>query len=377
MIMSRLKSSGLRPYNGRDDLTNGDPMLIDATSISKAELHKLKKHMVHQSDRVVILLAAPDTLLLQNAIILTHESQLSSIPARLEVARRKQSRLREVSLRAKLLALSAELKALDVSTTSALTALTARDYLTSQNFSCVLVDFEGGATNALAFLQHFSDDHLLSSVPVFALVQPNTDLSLEQQAALANATEIINTDRPTIEIADTVSMLAEYHKASTPMAPSAIKDSRINDRITGLFTFEYLRRHLQNQIDSAQNLFTPISFLTLQFSSPVDDNAAARKALPELAKYILAEMRQTDCPGRIDWSTIGISLPDTPYAGGVRIAQRLVERLGGADLSVLDTPLGHGGALSWRVIEKRRYHSAEDMLQAATKGPQTRITQAA
>lgn len=406
MIKSRLKSAGLRPYNARNDLTNEDPLLIDAQSMSGSQLRMVRRQIARQSERVIILLASPDAPLLQDAIIITHEAELASVPARLAVAKRKRDRLHEVRLRAKTaeqiagqqikycsddpasllflgdgssryLALSASLKALDVSITAALTALTARDYLSQKQFSCVLIDVDEGATNALEFLRDFTDDHLLASVPVFAMVRNGTQRSLEQQAILANATEIINADLPILEVADTVSMLAEYHKASTPLTPEIARDSRIHDRITGLFTNAYLKQHLQNQIDSSRDNLMPLSFLTLQLASPVDGNTAARKAIPELAKYVLSELRQTDCAGRIDWATIGISLRDTSYSGGVQLARRLVEKLGGEELSSLQTPLGYGGSLAWRVIEKRRYHSAEDLFQAGTKGPQTRIIQAA
>jgi len=406
MLMSRLKSAGLRPYDGRNDPRNEDPMLIDAASMTGAHLHQVKKQMARQTGRVVILLAGADAPLLQDAIILTHDSDLSTIPARLEVARRKESRLEEVRLRAQsaeeligrsiqyfdeepanvlfvgdgsshYLALSAALKTLDVSVTASLTTITARDYLLERNFSCVLLNLDESSPSAMAFLRELTNDHMLASVPIFIMVRSRSERSIEQQAAFAAATEVINSDQPILELADTISMLAEFHKAATPMTPDLIENNRIKDRITGLFTSEYLEHHLQNQIDSTHIRPMSLSFLTLQMSSPSDGNTAARNALPELAKQILPEMRQTDCAGRINWSTIGISLRDTPYSGGVRLAQRLVDKLGGVALSKFDAPLGYGGSLSWRVIEKRSYHSAKDLFQAGTQGPNTRIVQAA
>ena len=406
MIKSRLKAAGLRPYETRDDVANEDPMLIDAQSISGKQLHQVKRQMISHKDRTVILLAAPCAPLLEDAIIITHESELSSIPARLQVAQRKKDRLHEVRLRARtaedlvgqpikcfsdapasilflgdgssrFLSLTASLKALGVSVVSALTALSAKDYLSQRNFSCMLLDVDEGSKHALDFLNQFADDHLLASVPVFAMVHTGTNRSPEQQATIASATEIISADHPVLEIADRVSLLAEYHKAATPLTPDIARNDRIHDRMTGLFTSDFLKHHLQSQINATQNQVTPLSFMTLQLSSPSDGNTSARRALPDLAKYVLENLRQTDCAGRIDWSTIGVSLRATPYAGGVKLAQRLINRLGGANLTALNTPLGHGGSLSWRIIEKRRYHSADDLFQAGTRGPQTRIIQAA
>lgn len=406
MIKSRLKSAGLRPYETRDDYGNEDPIFIDAESISGKQLHQIKRQTLSHIERPLILLASSGPPVLEDAIIIGHESEISSLPARLEVVRRKNDRLAEVRLRARsaeqiagsavkcyrdtpasvlflgdgssrFLALSAGLKALGISVVSALTALSARNYISQQAFSCLLLDIDEGAHNALDFLKRFADDHLLASVPVFAMVHTRKSRSPEQHATIASATEVINADEPVLEIADRIAMLAEYHKAATPLTPDISDDNQIRDRMTGLFTPEFLKRHLQNQIDASQNQVTPLSFMTLQLASPSDGNTAARKALPHLAKHILADLRQTDCAGRIDWSTIGVSLRATSYSGGVRLAQRLIDRLGGPELTMLDTPLGYGGALSWRIIEKRRYHSAEDLFQAGTKGPQTRIIQAA
>lgn len=406
MIKSRLKSAGLRPYDARDDVTNEDPLLIDAASMSGSQLRMVRRQIARENERTIILLASPGAPVLKDAIIITHESELASIPARLEVARRKKDRLVEVRLRAstaqaiagpavsccspdpanilflgdgssRFLALSAAMKSLDVSVTAALTALTARDYLTQRGFSCVLVDVDESASNAHDFLRDFAGDHVLSSLPVFAIVRTGAKRSLEQQAALANATEVIDGDLPIMDLADSITMLAEYHKAATPMTPDLTKDGRIHDRMTGLFTAEFLKQHLAGQLETTREQLQPLSFMTLQLSSPADGNTAARKALPELAKFVTNELRQTDCAGRLDWSTIGVSLRDTSYAGGVMLAKRLVDILGGANLSALQTPLGYGGALSWRIIEKRNYHSAEDLIHAGTKGPQTRIIQAA
>lgn len=406
MIKSRLKSAGLRPYDARNDMGNMDPLLIDAKSVNGLQLQQIKRQIARQSQRVMILLAAPGAPLLQDAIIITHTSELASIPARLEVARRKQDRLQEVRLRARtaaeiagghvkcvsddpasilflgngssrFLALQAGLRSLGVSVTAALTALTARDYLAQRNFSCVLVDIDEGANSATEFLKHFTADQLREAVPVLAMVRAGTDRSLDQQAILANATEIINADLPLMDVADNVSMLSEYHKAATPMTPDLTNDGRIHDRMTGLFTADYLKLHLQNQINNAPEQPAPLSFMTLQLASPIDGNTAARKALPLLAKYLLADLRQTDCAGRLDWATIGVSLRNTSYSGGVRLAQRLVEKLGGPVLPALNISLGHGGSLSWRIIEKRRYHTAADLFQAGIKGPQTRIMNAA
>lgn len=406
MIKARLKSGGLRPYEAREDEINEDPLLIDAKSMTGTQLLQIRRLIARKMDRTIILLADPGAPLLADAIIITDDNELSSVPARLKVAARKRDRLREVRLRAqtareivgsrvkcysddpanmlylgdgssRFLAMTAAMKSFGVTVTAALTPLTAFDYLANQSFSCVLVDLDDGARRSLDFLQEYSGDFQLSNIPVFATIRSGERRSLEQQAALANATEIIDSDAPITNIAEQISMMAEYHKASTPMTPEMSDDNRLQDRITGLFTDTYLTRHLENQLIDADDYVLPLSFMTLQLSSPNDGNTTARKSLPTLSKFVLNEMRQTDCAGRLDWSTIGVSLRNTGYSGGVQLARRLLKKLGGDQLSTLGLSEGANCALSWRVIERRAYHSAEDLLIAGKKGPTTRIIRAA
>ena len=406
MIKARLKAGGLRPYNSRDDANNEDPLLIDAMSMDGAQLVHIRKIIARRMGRITILLADPGAPLLEDAIIITSESELSSVPARLQVAERKKDRLREVRLRAhtaremlgnrvkcftdepasmlyfgdgssRFLALSAALKTYGISVTAALTPLTALDYLASRKYSCVLVDLDEGAGRSLDFLAEFNGDFQLSSVPIFATIRAGQARSPEQESALANATEIIDSNAQIMEIAEKISMLAEYHKAATPMSPEMIADGRVHDRMTGLFTAEYLKKHLDNQFIDAQDFLLPLSFMSLQLSSPNDGHSTARKTMPKLAKFISADIRQTDCAGRLDWATIGISLRNTGYSGGVQLARRLMKRLGGDALPNLGIPASANCTLAWRVIERRAYHSASDLIIAGTKGPQTRIIRAA
>ena len=209
------------------------------------------------------------------------------------------------------------------------------------------------------------------------MIQSGKQRSPEQQVALSNATELLNSGLPIVELGEHIAMLAEYHKAATPMTPEMSNDRRVNDRLTGLFAGEFLKSHLESQMIETNDYMLPLSFLSLQLLSPNDGNALARKTLPALAKVVLSQIRQTDCAGRLDWSTIGVSLRNTGYSGGVQLGRRILDKLGGEQLGALGLAYGSGCTLSWRVIERRAYHSAKDLIFAGTKGPQTRIIHAA
>lgn len=406
MIKSRLKSAGLRPYTAREKLHDSDPLLIDAASASAEQLHAVRKQIARQVERAMVFLAHQNAPALKDTIMLTRDQELSTVPLRLRAYQRKSDRVSEGLLRLKtaeaiagrqirvakdqpanvlfigdgssrFLALKAALGRFDISVTAALTALTARNYLDDEHFSAVIVDFEDASASALEFLRSFSDDYVRSCVPVFAITGQQADYTIEESAALSNATEIIDASLPLMQTAETIANLAEYHESITPIVPGTLQDHRIHDKITGLFTSGFLHQHLAHQIEALSDTLQPLSFITLQLTSAHDGNATARKALPEFAQQIVSRMRQTDCAGRLDWSTIGISLRGTSYAGGIALARRLIADLGGQVAGGSSLPLPSGVALSWRIIEKRRYHSAQDLIQSGLTGPKTRILSAA
>ena len=406
MIKARLRSSGLQPYDHRNDAGQDDPILIDAASITGEQLVQIRRLIARKAARIVILLAEANAPILEDAITINGDAELASVPARIAVEFRKRDRLREVRLRAqtarelvgarvkcfsdepasilylgngssRFLALGAAMKTFGVSITAALTPLTAFDYLAQNNFSCVLVDIEESSDRTLEFLSEFHGDFQLSNVPVFTMIRGGSKRTEQQQYALANATEIIDSDPSIMKVAEDIAMMAEYHKAATPMSPEITNDSRVHDRMTGLFTEGYLKQHLENQLIDAEDYLLPITFLSLQLTSPADGNTGARKALPALAKFIEANIRQTDCAGRLNWTTIGVSLRNTGHNGATQLARRLQDKVGGDSLSALKLPDDVKCTLSWRAIERRAYHSATDLLVAATKGPQSRIIRAA
>ncbi|MEL7454468.1 MAG: hypothetical protein AAGJ50_13960, partial [Pseudomonadota bacterium] len=327
------------------------------------------------------------------------DGDLASIPARLAAERRKALRLSEVSLRRasaaiiagqaipiantsaarlllisngspKFLALAAVLKNNRIDVTVALTAMTAHDYLHRAEFSGVLLDIEENEPLASAFIENIADSRFLSSVPIIVGVGKAGPVSDRQSVVLGHATEIIEIDEDMAAFARAIALIVERHRSESPLAPQTVEDVRIKDKTTGLFTKTFLETHLTAQVRQCETDFQPLTFLALQLQSRSAEGAHTHTALSWLAKYLNMELRQTDCAARLDWSTIGVSLIDTPYTGGVRLAHRLLKAFN-------DTQLGSSCTLSWRAVEKRRYHQATDLISAACSGPYVRDASAA
>ena len=87
--------------------------------------------------------------------------------------------------------------------------------------------------------------------------------------------------------------------------------------------------------------------------------------LPEFARVTRACVRDTDCIAHFGNGTVIVSAPLTPYRGAVRLAERLMTAFArNRDFE--------GLRLSWRVVEKRSYHTAGTLLAEGLSGPYTR-----
>ena len=401
MIKSKLRTAGLRPYVAEDKLSQVDALFIDAMSASQEQLKLVHRQITRSTDRTIVLLSDGSTPTIPNVIQIFGISDIESIPALLDMAARKRHRLQEVHLRAQtakqiagqnvyipdsnalkllflgdgsseFLALMAALRRDDVKMTAALTTLTAHQYLRDHQFDGMIVDIRRGTNVGSEFLSTYMSSDIAAKIPIYALrdkerVDPNYD-----SEQFTSITELVDANRDSDQLARTLTDLANYHAALTPLSPAQVNDYRIRDQFSPMFSATFLERHLHNQIEDVTDTPIPLCLMTLQITSRADGNAAGREAMPVLATSIQNALRQTDCAARLDWSTIGVSLSNTSYAGGVKLAQRLIGLLEEKHPCILRTC-----KLNWRVIERRAYHSATDLLSIGKTGPQTRIIHAA
>lgn len=401
MIKSKLRTAGLRPYVAEDKLSQVDALFIDAMSASQEQLKLVHRQITRSTDRTIVLLSDGSTPTIPNVIQIFGISDIESIPALLDMAARKRHRLQEVHLRAQtakqiagqnvyipdsnalkllflgdgsseFLALMAALRRDDVKMTAALTTLTAHQYLRDHQFDGMIVDIRRGTNVGSEFLSTYMSSDIAAKIPIYALrdkerVDPNYD-----SEQFTSITELVDANRDSDQLARTLTDLANYHAALTPLSPAQVNDYRIRDQFSPMFSATFLERHLHNQIEDVTDTPIPLCLMTLQITSRADGNAAGREAIPVLATSIQNALRQTDCAARLDWSTIGVSLSNTSYAGGVKLAQRLIGLLEEKHPCILRTC-----KLNWRVIERRAYHSATDLLSIGKTGPQTRVIHAA
>ncbi|MEO9968413.1 MAG: diguanylate cyclase [Hyphomonadaceae bacterium] len=401
MIKSRLRDAGLRPYEMDETLNSSDALFIDAISATPDQLKLVHRQIVRSSDRPMVLLSDGSAPSFPNVSQIFNISDIETVPALLDIAARKRHRLQEVQLRAQtakqiagqivdvpddeqlnllflgdgsseFLSLISALRREDITITAALTAMTAHQYLRDHNFHGFIVDIRKTSKVGADFLKTYMPSDVAAQIPVYAIRDKANTALRDTTDQLSSITELIDVDHDMTRLALRISDLANYHASLTPLTPAKIEDYRIRDQFTPLFSATFLEQHLENQIQTVSDTPTQLSLMTLQLASRADGNMAAREAMPIIAQSLQNALRQTDCAARLDWSTIGVSLTNTSYAGGVKLAQRLILLLEDKHPEILQDC-----RLDWRVIERRAYHSVSDLLAIGKTGPQTRIFRAA
>lgn len=391
MILSRLKAHGLRAYPASDpiDFDATEPLLIDMESLP-AGLRDRDIRLRNDGPSRPLVLLTPDTGVAEgiDALIVSRDSDLEQLRARLTSLIRRQARTAEFRIRLEtaetfgltqppaaptthpavlylgdggsgFFSLKAALTAHDIRVTAALTLRTASDYLRAGQFAAVLADLTPGGGDMAGYVDWSRAEASLAGVPLFALTEPGTDLSHRHLAALAVSSDLVEHGGDAEALAGRISWAIRNHAASAPILPAQLHATPSVDTETGLFHRDFLKAHLDRQINLSTERGEPLCVLTIK----LDEGCA--EVLPDFGRHVRTLIRDTDCLAHYGGGTVAISAPLTPYRGAVRLAERLVSSLSRhGDLD--------GICLSWRVVEKRSYHTAGTLLAEALAGPYTR-----
>ena len=402
MIVARLRASGMRPSISNADVIEPSavPLLIDFESMPPSVLSQLVRLKAAEVPRTIITLG-DGTCPVEPLFRIRSDIELASLPNRLSGHNRRKLRDEEVRLRAMsaedlgeelpspmrapnpdilylgdgsafFLALQAALRAKDINLTAALSYATACDNLEKHRFSAVLIDLSESSAQGVQLLERADSDARIAGLPVYVCVREEELLCERAKAAIANATEVITPGVTPSDTADRVTLLAHSRASARPVEPKSRLASAMGDLATGLFSRKFFDVHLPRQMQSTDLREAPLTLLTLRLRSN-DDDHSARGALPGLADILKPLIRETDCAARLDSTTIAISMPDSPYAGAVRMAEKIIAALGGDQLGMVGSPLPFGGTLGWRAVERRQYHDPDKLITSATNGPYARI----
>ncbi len=399
MIVSRLRSSGMRPYAAAEPIEFhvADTLLVDVSSASRDTLARCARAVMIESHRQIVLLDieasgefSDDTLVLrrdrdlillrsQLAAISRRASRLSEAAIRRETALGLGARLPPPNLDATpellyigdgsplFLALQGGLSQRGIGIVSALSRHTAREYTLSRRFSGALVDLEACDRGAGGFADWIISDNGLGALPIFALAPNDMRHTDRQSAIIGLATEVITCDNHTGQVVTKIEKLARRSVAQAPFDPQPAINSVICDLTTGLFSKRFFEAHLARQMTVAEARAETLSLLTLKLDGPL---AGLRETQRLFADNMRPLLRETDCPALLSPGQFAVSLPSTPYRGGAHLSERIAE-------AATRTKALSDVRLLWRIVEKRAYHTPQTFLGACLTGPYMRGVQAA
>ncbi len=364
MLQARLKQAGIRPVPVRGSYLPPDsaPAFIDLLT---------REFDVPPGDtRLFVTIGKENQAPHGSEIHLTDIAQIATLLARLSIRQREKDRLREIQLRARtaeqfgsaqpapapakatrllwlghdapfLNAIKATLSEQSINMVAAISRLTAEDYL-----------FNGGFQTLVLCPSTLDDEaaRLLASVKTLQIAHaPQIALLLRPELAdklckehVAHADHIIDLkDNLDGVAARLISISAE---AEAPVATSYGLSPAAQDLSTGLVSRDYLESHVEAQMAQADRLATPLSLIAFDIS-----RASNHKAL---AALVQSHLRDTDLAARLDQKHICLTLPNTQYRGAVILARRIEDAI--------------DGSVSWRVIERRQFHTLKTLLGGLT-----------
>ncbi|MEM7004496.1 MAG: hypothetical protein AAF498_01335 [Pseudomonadota bacterium] len=357
--------------------------------MTRQDLLKLRQHVNKNNDRPFIIVGGTAPPQFENAIVLTSEAGLHTLPGKLDRYFRRANITHEAALRAesvkavsgkpvayskpttpsllviggssrRFLAIQSILNENGIATTTAFTVPTIRQFLASMDLSGLLVDLADPIANEL-----INDQSAATSIPIFAVINAAEGSRPELESILSKATDVVECEGSLEEIADDLTWKIFGHHAAMPLRPRQSDSPRVHDRLTGLFTREFIEHHLERQMIETESVFLPLSFMTLTASSVGDENAEARRNLPLIAKTVDRLLRQTDVAARLNWTSIGFSLRRTAYIDAARIAAR-------CDIALSDHGFSENIQFSWKICEKRSTHTAKSLIDSTLEARRIR-----
>lgn len=366
MLMGRLRQAGMRPVpvSSAKVSTSPDPILYDLAAVPDTRLNP--------ADRLTVTLG-PKTATAKGDIHLSDINLLHTLPARMAIRKREQTRQREANRRTRtaerlglapsraqdkttprllwlgqnaafLNPLKAELKSEGIDVVAALSRLTAEDYLAKGGFDAIILYPSTPGDEASQLLARYVKADRAPTTKLVLLTSAETSAAIDQNN-IKNVDQIIDlVDTPEKLSAELIAY-AQKHGKITP--PKTRLSAGLTEQTSGLATRAFLEAHLETQMEDAETRGERLCLIALGAETQANQRG--------LAKVIQPMLRETDLAARLDTDHICISMPATTYRGAVALARR-IEASADSDIT-------------WRVVERRRFHTLKTLLGGLTAKP--------
>ena len=375
MLMTRLKQNGLRPIRAttEPDPSLPAPLLLDGGVIAPDEMTKLVTRNRAGGKRILIGLGTPRGTSIEVDIYLPDITALNTLLPQLALKQRQISRQKELTLRndtysafldqtgsasqpvaqksifyvgghgPEQIALRHACQIHGFDFKSFLTKRNLEDALLESSCTALIIDSRQ--------LEPYSAAYLASLPYRPALQLVSISESEPDEALYAEADKVIVAS--VLNEAELSELLTEIDTQPQVPQPRHGMSNEAFDKATGLYSRHFFETHLARQIRVANETAAPLSVVAIE----LEDHLRAPLISAAEIKPLL---RETDMAARLSARHILVSLTDTPYRGAVAFARRLQDRIECVS--------------STRVMEKRRFHTADTLINALTlkSGPSLR-----
>ncbi len=215
--------------------------------------------------------------------------------------------------------------------TAALNPSTAQDYMSAETFDAVILNIDGNASDLLSLSETMRRNPSLYNVPVIAVTEL-ANLGPPEEAYRDGVTDILTLPLVAEELQKRVETLvreARFRNALQDVYAQS-RHTFTNDALTGLFTYGFLRAHIEkvvvDSIDTNQDL--SVAFFDIQGMSQINKThgfGIGDSIIRQVGSMMGTLVRGEDIPARYGGAEFALILPNTPYD----IAQTVMQRITG------------------------------------------------
>ena len=213
--------------------------------------------------------------------------------------------------------------------TAALTPATAQDYLSAESFDAVILNIDGNAADLLSLSETMRRNPRLYNLPVI-VVTDLANLGPPEEAYRDGVTDILTLPLVAEELQSRVETLvreARYRNALQDVYAHS-RHNFTNDALTGLFTYGFLRAHIEKVVTDSINTNQDLSvaFFDIQGMDLINEThgfGIGDSTIRQIGSMLGLLVRGEDIPARYSGAEFALVLPNTPHDVALSVLQRI------------------------------------------------------
>jgi len=221
----------------------------------------------------------------------------------------------------------------------------ARDALYDGEFNAAVVGVapDDAIEDVMEFCEEVRNNPRLFNLPILLIPEPGVEMDATN-AMWQGASRILDGMQTDARIRYVLTSLGTRQRLRRRISEAieAAKGDPIRDELTGAYTYEFLRNHLDVLTDESREWQRHLTVIFFSITGSVEDvrkefgDAAADDLKRKVSHWISGMVRLEDFSARHGDAEFCVALPDTPLAEGEFVMRRVAGILGYTDFAVDD-----------------------------------------